>query len=413
MIELLTISQVAQRAGVRTSTIRYYEQIDLLPTARRSNGRRQYDASILERLAFIQVTQNLGFTLAEIQRLFHHQEAAASLPELWQSLARQKLADVNRLIQHARSVQQLLIDGLGWNLLRRAVREAPYLGSLLGDAQPITSGVPSTTVTSLASLGTGLPPGQHGMVGYTSRVPSTGEILNALTWESDLVARAYQTKPTFFERAVEAGVAVSSVALERFQVTGLTEAALRGADFVPFQSEAAEDLRIELTVEAAARGDRSVVYAYERELDHCGHVHGCGSETWLEQLRRIDAMCERLRDALPDDVRLIVTGDHGMVDVAAEHQIVAEDEPVLMAGVSALAGEGRFRQLYVDEDRPWTSARGDGERLADRRRDFAGMSDEKIVLGDRQRDAGDVGLLKCVGPDQAAAHLAGDADDRR
>ena len=65
--------------------------------------------------------------------------------------------------------------------------------------------MPSTTVTSLGSLGTGLPPGQHGMVGYTSRVPSTGEILNALTWESDLVARAYQPKPTFFERAVASG----------------------------------------------------------------------------------------------------------------------------------------------------------------------------------------------------------------
>ena len=72
------------------------------------------------------------------------------------------------------------------------------------------------------------------MVGYTSRVPSTGEILNALTWESDLVARAYQPKPTFFERAAAAGVGVSSVALERFAGTGLTEAALRGADFVPF-----------------------------------------------------------------------------------------------------------------------------------------------------------------------------------
>ena len=72
MIEPLTISQVAQRAGIRTSTIRYYEQIDLLPIARRINGRRRYDPSILERLAFIQVTQNLGFTLGEIQRLFHH-----------------------------------------------------------------------------------------------------------------------------------------------------------------------------------------------------------------------------------------------------------------------------------------------------------------------------------------------------
>ena len=80
----------------------------------------------------------------------------------------------------------VLVDGLGWNLLRRNARDVPYLASLLGDGGPITAGVPSTTVTSLASLGTGLVPGQHGMVGYTSRVPSTGEILNGLTWESDL-----------------------------------------------------------------------------------------------------------------------------------------------------------------------------------------------------------------------------------
>jgi hypothetical protein len=246
----------------------------------------------------------------------------------------------------------VLIDGLGWHLFRRAVRAAPYLASLLGDATTITAGVPSTTVTSLASLGTGLPPGQHGLVGYTSRVPSTGEILNALTWESDLVARAYQSKPTMFERAAAAGVAVSSVALERFQGTGLTDAALRGAAFLGFAHEEVEEARIDLVTAASRRGPRSLVYAYERELDHCGHGSGVASAQWLDHLRRIDARCERLRAALPDDVRLVVTADHGMVDVPGEHQILVEDEPELMAGVSALAGEGRFRQLYVDVDSP-------------------------------------------------------------
>lgn len=259
----------------------------------------------------------------------------------------------------------LLIDGLGWNLVRRSVRDTPYLGYLLGDAHPITAGVPSTTVTSLTSLGTGLPPGQHGMVGYTSRVPSTGEILNALTWESDLVARAFQPKPTFFERAAAVGVSVSSVALERFAGTGLTEAGLRGADFVPFEHEKAEDVRIDLIVEAAQRGERSVVYAYERELDHCGHTQGTASPAWLSHLVRIDAMCERLRDALPDDVRLVVTGDHGMVDIDANHQVVAEDEPALMAGVSALAGEGRFRQVYVDRADPAAVAARWADRLGE------------------------------------------------
>jgi hypothetical protein len=261
-------------------------------------------------------------------------------------------------LPHSTRYVVLLIDGLGWNLLRKAVLAAPFLGSLLGGAQPITSAVPSTTVTSLGSLGTGQPPGQHGLVGYTSRVPSTGEILNGLTWESDLVPTVYQSKQTFFERASAAGVAVTSVALARFEGTGLTEAALRGATFVPFSDESAEELRIALVAAAALRGERTVVYAYERELDHYGHVHGCSSAEWLQQLARIDAMCERLRDALPPQVTVIITGDHGMVDIPSEQRFVAEDDPALMAGVTALAGEARFRQLYVDQDSP--------RRVADR-----------------------------------------------
>ncbi len=244
----------------------------------------------------------------------------------------------------------LLVDGLGWHAVRRSLQAAPYLASLLGAAIPITAGVPSTTATSLASLGTGLPPGQHGLVGYTSRVPQTGEILNALTWESDLVARAYQTKPTLFERAVEAGVAVTSVGLERFANSGLTEAGLRGPDFSGFEHERDSERRIALVAEAALRGDRSLVYAYERELDHTGHVVGCQSEDWLRQLTRIDVLCEQLRTSLDDDVAMIITGDHGMVDVPAAGQIIIEDSADLMAGVSAIAGEGRFRQLYVDDE---------------------------------------------------------------
>lgn len=269
------------------------------------------------------------------------------------------LSDVERYVV-------VLVDGLGWNLFRRNVADLGYFAGLLDGAKPITSGVPSTTATSLASLGTGLVPGQHGLVGYTSRVPSTGEILNSLTWESDLLPRVFQSKSTFFQQAARDGVAVSSVGLARFEGTGLTEAALRGADFVPFASENDHDRRIELITQSAGRGYRSVVYAYERELDHCGHGQGCGSDAWLARLVRIDAMCEKLRQALPDEVALIITGDHGMVDIPADHQIVAEDDPMLMAGVDALAGEGRFRQLYIDRDRPSAVAARWRNQLGDR-----------------------------------------------
>lgn len=251
----------------------------------------------------------------------------------------------------------VLVDGLGWNLLRRSVRDVPYLASLLGDARPLTSGVPSTTVTSLASLGIGLVPGQHGLVGYTSRVPDTGEVLNALTWDSSVSPRSYQPRPTVFERAGAAGVAVSSVALQRFAGTGLTVAALRGPAFLGY---APGDLarQTELTVTAAGQGRRSLVYGYERALDHSGHGSGCRSDRWHRELVALDERCAELRDALPADVCLVITADHGMVDVPPGARVVAEDEPELMAGVTVLAGEPRFRQLYVDHDRP--------QRVADR-----------------------------------------------
>ena len=259
----------------------------------------------------------------------------------------------------------LLVDGLGHDLVVRAADRAPWLSARLGD-RPLTSGVPATTVTSLTSLGTGLPPGQHGMVGITSRVPSTGEVLNALSWESDLLPETYQPYPTMFERAAAAGVGVTSVGLQRFASTGLTQAALRGPRFVPFPSEKDTQLRIDLVADAVSRGQRTLVYAYERELDHTGHAKGCGSAAWHDQLSRVDTMLARLRDALPSDVVLLVTGDHGMVDVPADRRLVIEDEPELAAGVDVVAGEARFRHLYVDRDDPASVARRWRDRLGDR-----------------------------------------------
>ena len=81
----------------------------------------------------------------------------------------------------------LLLDGLGWNLLRRNAETAPYLSSLA--ARSLTAGVPSTTAASLTSLGTGLPPGQHGIVGFTSRVPGTDTLLDALRWDQPVDPR--------------------------------------------------------------------------------------------------------------------------------------------------------------------------------------------------------------------------------
>lgn len=241
----------------------------------------------------------------------------------------------------------LLVDGLGDVLLDSAGQAAPFLAGLRGSA--LTSGVPSTTVTSLTSLGTGLTPGEHGMAGYLCRVPETGEILNALVWDSRVAPRDFQPRPTWFEAARAAGVRVTAVSPAGFEGSGLTNAALRGPDFCGVADEADLDFRVAATVEAATAADRTLVYAYERELDHTGHALGWAAPQWRAHLSRIDGLCARLRAELPDDVRLLVTGDHGMIDVPGRNFVVVEDEPGLLAGVDQLAGEGRLRQFFTRE----------------------------------------------------------------
>jgi len=125
-----------------------------------------------------------------------------------------------------------LIDGLGYELLRDHPDEAPFLHSLLGDQVPATVGVPSTTATSLTSLGTALTPGSHGVVGFTSRIPGTDNLLNALLWDKSVDAREWQPHPTAFARLAASGVHTTVVNKREFATSGLTVAGHRGAEFV-------------------------------------------------------------------------------------------------------------------------------------------------------------------------------------
>jgi MerR family redox-sensitive transcriptional activator SoxR len=107
-MEALAIGEVARRAGVRPSTLRYYESVGLLPPPSRVHGHRRYDPSVFSLLALLRMAQQAGFTLAEMHLLVHgfSQETPAS--ERWQQLARQKLEEVEALIAHAQQTKQLL-----------------------------------------------------------------------------------------------------------------------------------------------------------------------------------------------------------------------------------------------------------------------------------------------------------------
>ncbi|MCB8956028.1 MAG: alkaline phosphatase family protein [Nocardioides sp.] len=235
-----------------------------------------------------------------------------------------------------------LVDGLGARLLERYAHAAPFLASLLASQEPGTSGVPSTTATSLTSLGTGLTPGAHGLVGFTSRVPGTGKLLNALLWDKDVDPVEWQPHPTAFSRLREAGASVTVVNKREFARSGLTLAAHRGADYVGADKVGE---RIAAAVSASAE-QSSLTYLYDGDLDWTGHRYGVASRAWLQQLAIVDAEAEQLREALPASVRLVVVADHGMVDSPPEGRVDVDEHLELRSGVALLGGEARFRHLY-------------------------------------------------------------------
>lgn len=102
------IGEVAARSGVPASTIRYYEQIELLPAARRTNGRRRYDSTILSKLNIIRLAQQAGFTIAEIQTLVHDFPADAPPSARWQVMAQQKLEELDERMQTIWAMKDLL-----------------------------------------------------------------------------------------------------------------------------------------------------------------------------------------------------------------------------------------------------------------------------------------------------------------
>ncbi len=264
--------------------------------------------------------------------------------------------EANRLgIPESDRTVVLLIDGLGWNLLRRNLDAAPFLNGIEG--RPIRAGFPTTTATSLASFGTGLPSGRHGITGYVSDVAEAGGPFNWLRWQRvgdqrDLLARVMperiQPSPTVFERATAADVIATTVLPREFAGSGLTRAALRGGRFVG--TVAYGDL-LHSTVHAATAGERTLVYCYLSQIDTLGHVYGPGSDPWVAQLTIVDRFVEDLVAHLGPDVNLLVTADHGMVSVDPPHRVDFDKEPALSSGVVALTGEARCRYVHTEPGR--------------------------------------------------------------
>ncbi len=286
----------------------------------------------------------------------------------------------------SRAVCVAIVDGLGAELLAEVAadrpQDAPFLTDLLGAARPpgcpatIRVGCPTTTATSMGSFGTGLPPGAHGLLGYEVLDPARGVLLNELRWDPFTDPRQWQPLPTVFGTCAAAGISVTRVGDPEFADSGLTVAAHRGGRFV-----GATDLadRVDAVVAALAGPGPALVYLYWGAVDGAGHVSGWRSEAWREALRHADAGLARLAAQLPADTQLVITGDHGMVDVPHGRRLDLADTPSLRAGIAILGGEPRMAQVYCRAGRQRAVAAAMAEAVGDRA--WVRTRDEAIAEG--------------------------------
>jgi len=243
----------------------------------------------------------------------------------------------------------VLVDGLGATALKARAGHARTLMAQLNSGAVIESGFPTTTASALATITTGTLPGQHGMVGYTVRDIDNDRVIKQLSgMDSRIDPIVWQPQATIFERAVASGFDSVVIGPRRYSDTGFTHAVLRGARYLSAVS-------IVDRLECAAQwlresGPPGIAYVYIPELDMSGHADGAESPRWTSWLETIDsAVAELARSLRPRD-GLIVTADHGVLDIPERSHIHVDSEPALLEGIQFIAGEPRCLQLYFEED---------------------------------------------------------------
>jgi hypothetical protein len=258
--------------------------------------------------------------------------------------------DLRTSLAGVRRVAVLLVDGLGYHLLPRAAQVGSTLAEVVagraGTLRELSCSFPSTTPTSLVTLGTGVLPGKHGVLGFTVNVPGTDEVLTHITWRDEPAPARWQPVPALLTRAVTAGVRTALVTRPEFAGSGLTLAAY--GDATRYVGAArSEELAAGIVAELEA--GPGLVYGYHPSLDTAAHLHGIASERWAAAAGSVDRLITRIASGLPSDAALLVTADHGGLDVPDTARIDVAADPRLMAGVRVIAGEPRVRYLHTAE----------------------------------------------------------------
>ena len=270
----------------------------------------------------------------------------------------------NRLgFPKASKVCVILVDGLGSENLRSAAGHAPFLNAALKSSKSINTVFPSTTASAITSFGVGASPSEHGVLGYSVLDRKTNQVRNLLTgWDESFPPSDFQRLESVSQSALDNGVQVFTVGPGEYSDSGFTKLNMSASKYIPARSF---DERLEAVRSIWAGKSPSLTYLYFPELDSIAHSHGAGSKEWLTKLEDLDAAIKSLVSSLPKDSGLLLTADHGIVDVPKENQILLDeiDIPQLIA----VTGDPRNAFLYFEPGASLTAIRdGLEEKLAGR-----------------------------------------------
>jgi predicted AlkP superfamily pyrophosphatase or phosphodiesterase len=275
---------------------------------------------------------------------------APSLADVLASCLESLSSAPNRLgLPPARNAVVVLVDGLGADALKARSGHARTLAAHPASRSVLESGFPTTTAAGLASLTTGVAPGQHGLVGYSVLDAAHDRVVNQLSgWDAQLDPLTWQRAPTLFETAVARGFDAVVIGPARYSDSGFTHAVLRGARYLAAGSIA--DRMQRAAAELRAPGPGRLIYVYVPELDSAAHAHGLDSAEWIGALETTDAALRDLVTTLRRGDGLLVTADHGVLDISAHSHVLLDDSLGLLAGIRHIAGEPRCLQLHFEPD---------------------------------------------------------------
>ncbi|MGA0857173.1 MAG: alkaline phosphatase family protein [Candidatus Nanopelagicales bacterium] len=235
----------------------------------------------------------------------------------------------------AKNVVVLLVDGMGVQNLEKFIERYPLIERLIHN--PGRTTLPSTTPVALASLGTTKSPSGHGFLGATFMFD--GEVLQPLKWSTDPHPMSLWPDATVFEEAAKIGVDVRRVGPGAYRNSGLTNAVLRGGQHI--NADSLDEL---VEVLPNVQG-QSLTYGYYPTLDRVGHVYGCNSDEYQSELRDVLDAISKIETQIPNDTLLVITADHGMVDMS--RRIWLEDEDHVLSHIDIVTGEPRFRHIFT------------------------------------------------------------------